>query len=475
MRQALLDQLSDHRLLSDDSLSPSSCRSFAAPPLSHPCLLSLLQPVRHCLLPFLDDVSAAQLLRTRRSTATDLLSGFVFTEHVFRPRTAAALKHTVAWYGRYGMRITRLCLPKDWSEPLQDAETGQSLLPASLLAITIGESPSRTDLSAMHACAAYASFDDSDDEERGGSVEAEGLAGNEADFWRRIKPVNSIYGEDQSWTVEQYWPMHCLFNHPLPIGVLPRGLRLLHFGQLFNQPLSRGSIPDTVQLIQFGERFNQPLAVGHLPSSLTHLVFAKCFNQPLTAGVLPAGLKRLRFGHSYDQPLALGSLPPQLQKLSFGFWYNQMIAPGVIPSSVTHIRLGDALNHPLQAGSIPLGCMHLHLSHYFNRALPAGVLPNTLRELALSPSFAHPLEVGSLPDGLQTLLFHQWSDFQHVFLPGVIPDSVLVVSLGTRYEQELVVGSIPASVKWIRLPQSYAEKDLSSVLSPSTRVVWWDK
>ena len=42
------------------------------------------------------------------------------------------------------------------------------------------------------------------------------------------------------------------FDHPLPPGALPRGLRFLHFGSRYNQPLQVGSIPDTVEVLQFG-------------------------------------------------------------------------------------------------------------------------------------------------------------------------------------------------------------------------------
>ncbi|MCJ1297167.1 hypothetical protein MMC34_008736, partial [Xylographa carneopallida] len=42
----------------------------------------------------------------------------------------------LASYCRHDLRILRLCLPADWNE--LDGETGQSPLPASLLALTIG-------------------------------------------------------------------------------------------------------------------------------------------------------------------------------------------------------------------------------------------------------------------------------------------------------------------------------------------------
>ena len=70
------------------------------------------------------------------------------------------------------------------------------------------------------------------------------------------------------------------------------------------------------------------------------------------------------------------------------------------------------------------------------------------------------------------LAFHPYSDFQQPLQPGVIPGSVIVVSMGQQYKQELVAGGIPSTVRWLRLPASHAEKDLSGVLSPATRVMW---
>ena len=34
------------------------------------------------------------------------------------------------------------------------------------------------------------------------------------------------------------------------------------------------------------------------------------------------------------------------------------------------------------------------------------------------------------------------------------------------------MGGIPATVRWLQLPKSYAERDLHGVLSPATRVLW---
>ena len=64
-------------------------------------------------------------------------------------------------------------------------------------------------------------------------------------------------------------------------------------------------------------------------------------------------------------------------------------------------------------------------------------------------------------------------------LPGVVLASSVVMSLGNSSQLKLVAGSIPATVRWLRLSRrytarSYTGEELSSVLSPSTRVVWWN-
>ena len=387
----------------DNSLTlPSSAVSLTR---TARCLLPLLQPFRHCLHPFLSDTDAARLMQTSRSSATDLLHGYGFVHHVFTFRTAAETKRAVALYSRYDMRILRVLLSRDWNESLIDSETGRSLLPASLVALTIGEEDGDE-----RRLVAYAALDGSE-----GSVAEEQVDEEKSDdegyFHRRIRPVDAGTEDAgwESWDVLQYDDTDGEFAHPVPPGALPHGLRFLQLNNTCDQPLQAGSIPDTVEVLQLGARFDKPLAAGHLPASLTHLVFGSCYNQPLLPGVLPAGLRRLRLGYFYNQPVQLDALPPQLQQLSFGTNYNHSIAPGVIPPTVTHLRLSRSFNQPLHAGSIPHGMTHLSLGYAFDQPLLPGVLPSSLRELAISARFAQLLQPGSLPDGLQVLAFHKYS------------------------------------------------------------------
>ena len=96
-------------------------------------------------------------MQTSRDIAASLLHGYAFVEHVFAydSSTVADIQRSLAVYASYDMRIVRMCLPKEWNEPLVDADSGQPLLPRSIVALTLGaryhveEAPS----------AAYTAFD----------------------------------------------------------------------------------------------------------------------------------------------------------------------------------------------------------------------------------------------------------------------------------------------------------------------------
>ena len=430
-----------------------------------PCLLPHLHSVRHCLHPFLSATDAARLMRTSRSII-DLLADYAFADHVFTYDNfynAADVRRNFAFYARYHMRILRLCLPYDWTEPLVDVVTGRSLLPDSLLALTLGDDS--TNGTVVHAALDGEGGEESEEEWD------EDIAVNE--FYRTL-PVEAKAWKGLDWNVKQYSSSHGTFDQPIPPGALPRSLRFLQFAEYaFNQPLQVGSIPDSVEALQFSVHFNHPLQVGHLPASLTHLVLGHNYNHPLLPGVLPSGLRWLDLGGQYSHLLLPGTLPSQLQQLSLSTFYNQPLNPGVIPSSVTHLHLSSSFNQRLQPGSIPEGVVHLELGAAFSHPLLPGMLPTSLRVLVVSQHYKDLFEPGSLPDGLRVLAFDLSSLFQQPLQPGVIPASVSVVSMGTRYSAELVAGGIPSTVRWLQLPAAYAEKDLSGVLSPATRVVWW--
>ena len=436
-------------------------------PYTSACLFPLLQPVRYCLHSFLSTKDAVRLMRASRSTTASLLSDYAALDHIFKFTSAANARRSIAFHGSYHIRILRMCLPADWTEPLVDSESGRSLLPASLVALMLGLDHSVFLLNSVV-------YVDQDSNRSRREVQWDGKE-EEKQLNERLERWQEMNCCDM-WEALGYGLSMGAFNQPIPPGALPHGLRFLQFSALFNQPLQVGSIPDTVEVLQFGRAFNQPLAVGHLPASLTQLIFGSNYNQPLLPGVLPPALQLLHLGMKYNHSVQSGTLPAQLQGLSMGWDYNQPILPGVIPASVTHLRLSRFYNAPLQSGSIPHGVVHLSLGgDRFNHPIPPGVLPASLRELVISRQYNQVLQPGSLPDGLKLLAFDQHSCFGHALQPGVVPASVVAISMGAGYKQRLVSGGIPSTVRWLRLPWEYARRDLSGVLSCCTHIVYWEE
>ena len=424
------------------------------------CLLHLVQPACQLVQALLSASDAVQFMRTSHSVSASLLAGYSFTEHVFSFNSGADLKRSLRFYERHDKRIVRLCLPADWNEPLVDTASGRSVLPHSLLALSLGDDSTQSQTrSAAHA------------------LDSVDSTGAQAEQWeRQLAGQLRRWEENNScdvWSVFQYGPSKGLFNQPIPPGTLPATLRFLQFGQEYNQPLQVGSIPDTVEVLQFGAAFNQPLQPGHLPASLTHLVFGVKYDQPLLPGVLPERLTQLHLGGRYNQVLLPGVLPPHLQYLHLGIGYSHPLAAGSIPATVTHLRLSDRFNRPLHSDSVPSSVLHLHLGDHFDQPLLRAALPTSLRELFISRRFNHQIEPGALPSQLQVLAFHQQASFNHVLQSGVLPASVRVVSFGEEYRQVLVDGGIGETVQWLRLPSRYAKSDLASTVSSRTRLVWW--
>ena len=206
-----------------------------------PCLLPLLQPVRHCLHPFLSNVAAARLLQTS-TIALSLLTGYSSVDPVFafHSHTVADVKACIDLYDSYHLRIFRMSLARAWNEPLVDSATGQSLLPPSLVCLSFGSPAEEADFSRSAAYAPLDGFVDSDcaqfvspsrfDErlpyDRGG--------GDDWEFYRFIRLVESNQMRDTAWTVWQFAACSSEFNQPIPPGALPPGLRFLQFNDQFN-------------------------------------------------------------------------------------------------------------------------------------------------------------------------------------------------------------------------------------------------
>ena len=444
-------------------LSLTSSSSSHLPPHASGSLIQL-EPLRQHFHHFLADATAARLLQTSRAIAQSLLDGYAFAGHVFTFPSAAAMDRTCALYTRYNMRVRRLCLPAATRGEGKPPE-----LPPSLLCLALA--PVQCWASEQHPCMLLDGCDPLRCTEVEEEDEADEAADDDAAFSWRMRRVETMR---RTWELYDFGACHGQFNGRLKASTLPHGLRFLQLNDSYKWPLRAGSVPDSVQVMQLGRLFDKPLQVGSLPTSLVYLVLNDQYHHTLLPGVLPTGLQHLKFGRSYNTELLPGALPSFLERISFGKDWNRPIMPGVIPPPVRYLRLSQLFNQPLYAGSIPHGVTHLNLGAKFDHPLMPGVLPSSLRELIISCNFVQPLQPGSLPDGVEVVVFTAWGVFQQPLLPGIIPASVVLLSMPRMYRLEVVAGSIPATVKWLRVSRDRSEGDVRAVLSPSTRLIWWE-
>ena len=282
-------------------------------------LLTVLGPVHRCLHPFLDDGDAARVLRVSRSVAMALLSGYAFASHVFHPSSAAHVQQTTALYERYGLRVTRMSLPYDFQEPLQEerksnddgmgasAPARRSILPSSLVALVMGEvDPSRSANSLFPNIPALTSIGEL-------RVDTAPLADGDDEYQRLLHRVD----HRTSWRLEPYASACGEFQRCIPPGALPQGLRFLQLPHDFSEPLERGSIPSSVTFLQFGYHWKRRIGRGVLPSSLTHLLLGYGATEPFRPGELPSSLLQLHLG-GYNVELEEGTLPSSLRCLDMG-------------------------------------------------------------------------------------------------------------------------------------------------------------
>ena len=167
---------------------------------------------------------------------------------MFTFRTTLELKGAVALYGRFDMRVLRISLSKVWNEPLLDSKMGESVLPAPLLAPSLGEAYGAV---TRRRTAANTPLDGSwtevSDELRLAHT-AHVWTGDESDRYRCVAPrVNTVArGVDHFGDVPQWDECDGAFDRPLPAGALPHGLLFLQLTWRHDKPPEVGSIPDTV-------------------------------------------------------------------------------------------------------------------------------------------------------------------------------------------------------------------------------------
>jgi hypothetical protein len=406
-------------------------------------------------------------MRVSSAVTAALLPGYTF-DRWFRPTepTPAALARLSALYERYHMRVSRLELQYGYTSTLMNEETGQSLLPRSLIDFRAGERWRRQ----VYADPVYLSEVVDVDERVKDSIEQR----VELYRWRMMVPF--LIHQDAA---------HGEVNQSLMFDALPPTLKRLQLEHSHDQPLCAGDLPSSLTHLQLGRCFNQPLLACHLPSSLTHIEFHYNFNQPLPPGVLPPSLLELELGWKFDQPLQPGSLPAGLRRLTMRGVFNQPISPGVVPPSLTHLHLGQGYNRPLEFGSLPAGLVQLYFGTGYNHPLTAGVLPSSLRELHFirHSLFNHSILPGQLPDGLESLVLPR--NYDHEVGVGVLPDGLLVLDLGAVYFSDAWIGQrwetishphgwLPRGLRWLKIRER-DHRGLQSVLPPTVQYCWHDE
>ena len=422
-----------------------------------PLTFHSLTSVRTCVQSMLDDEDAARVLRVSRYTATNLLTGYSFRRRVFFAESAAHLRRLTSFCSHYSLLITRMRLARDFSDPLHDVVTGQSLLPSSVIDLSLW--PLMSDW--LEVTPWPSPVDEQKDREE---VEAmmQDPPINHLDHLKLFfSPSSSIFRWDSGNAPS-------CFNHPLPPGVIPSGVRRLLFGSNFNQPLVVGSIPSSVTVLSF-TGFNQPLGVAVLPPALTHL-YLTGYHHPLVPGVFPSSLRQLWLSQSFNQPLVEGALPPGLTHLYLGIEFNHPLPVGMLPSSLTHLCLSRDYKRRLQPGSLPHGLLHLSMGEPYNHPL-TGVLPTTLISLKLSDEFDRELRPNDLPSSL--LFLYLGSVWQRPLGVGVLPSFLLVVSFSPTLETDLTTVVLPSTLQHLTLcrPHRVVEKPYHLV-PPGTQIHW---
>ena len=428
------------------------CRDRANPPL-----LDALRPVLSLFHSLLADADAARLLRTSRTTALALLTGYTFSGHIYQPVSLPALCHLRDLCLAYQLRITQLGLGRDFKTvDFDSAPPHLSPFPSSLTSLRLGHK-GRNDLDEHN--------------ERWSTLSAAACDWQHTEPWQlpHSHPEAQAHGgEGQRWQRQREDFVIGSLDCRLPPGILPCGLRVLQLNFRFNHPLEVGSLPSSLTYLQLGACFDQPLPPGVLPASLLHLSLGSAYSQPLGAGSLPASLERLMLC-GLQVPLSAVVLPPSLRALHLAD-LSAPLRPHVLPSSLLYFSL-NLCTHPILADALPSSLIDLSLGIFaYEHPLPPGVLPSSLRDLSVA-AFAYPLQPGALPEGLQFLRLR----FETLLPPGALPSTLLGLDLGDEYQHPLPAGVVPHSVQWIRLGRWYEDGRIEAVLPAHTERRWHDE
>ena len=302
-------------------------------------LLDALRPILPHFHSFLTDDNAARLLRTSRTAAVTLLPSYTFTSHTFKLASLDCLRRLRDLCLTYRLRFTRLGLRQLPELTFEPNLPHLSPIPPFVTALSFhptNEYHVCSEPSLWHVVAPWRRWC------RLLPHSSPQWFGEEANGWQLTLASASLDDlcRGRSTIFTAAGDLRC----PLPPGVLPDGLRELHFCGAYQQPLQPGSLPSTLTFLQLGRRFQQPLTPGPLPPSLLHLILISSYSHPLVPGSLPASLEMLSLYGRHSPPLQVGVLPSGLKVLHLAMVDLQ---PGPLPPSLLFLCF-DWLNYPLQ-------------------------------------------------------------------------------------------------------------------------------
>ncbi len=241
------------------------------------------------------------------------------------------------------------------------------------------------------------------------------------------------------------------------LPVLPKNLKILHFGDCYNLSILPNDLPNSIEYIKFGFEYNRPF------------VYRDYENPENVVSILPSNLKTLVLGNSFTQLIGKEAFSNcrVLESISFGFHYNQTFYQNTFPDSLKTLELGFLYKRPFEKNVFPISLNELVIKSIYNQPFNEYVFSENLVSLNIKTDNCITIEPNVLPKSLRTFVWENYSDkeidkdviplgvinltlrgfFTKQFGINSIPPSVMELYLGKAYNKELVQGILPNSIK----------------------------
>ncbi len=241
------------------------------------------------------------------------------------------------------------------------------------------------------------------------------------------------------------------------LPILPKNLKVLHFGDCFNTTILPNDLPNSIEYIKFGFEYNRPFEyrdyenpeslVSVLPSNLKTLVLGNSFTQLIGKNAFSnsKNIESISFGFHYNNPFYENSFPESLKTLELGFLYKRPFEKNVFPSSLNELVIKSIYNHPLKEYVFGKNIVSLNIKTDNSITLEPNVLPKSLRTLVWEYYSDQEVEKDVIPLGVLNLTLRGF--FIKQFGINSIPPSVMELYLGKAFNNELVQGILPNSIK----------------------------